>query len=98
MPENFHRSQILLKKEQYAALTYIASQNGRSISDVAREVVDLGFEYRRIKTEERLKAIDNLVKLREKIVQRRGEHHGDLLAEVRKEREDNIKRMLGEGN
>ncbi len=49
MPENFHRSQILLKQEQHAALAHIASQNRRSISDVAREIVDLGFEYRRLK-------------------------------------------------
>lgn len=95
MPENFHRSQILLKHEQYAALAHIASQNGRSISDVAREVVDLGFEYRRIKAEERLKAIDNLEKLREKIVQRKGECQGDPVADVRREREKHIKRMLG---
>lgn len=97
MPENFHRSQILLKQEQHAALAHIASQNNRSISDVAREIVDLGFEYRRLKAEERLKAIDNLDQLREKIAERKGEYKGNLVAEARSEREKQINRMLGKG-
>jgi hypothetical protein len=98
MSENFHRSQILLKKEQHEALVHIASQNSRSISDVAREIVDLGFEYRRFKTEERLKAIDNLDQLRKKIAKRKGEYKGNLVAEARIEREKQINRMLGKGN
>jgi hypothetical protein len=98
MPENFHRAQILLKHEQHATLAHIASQNSRSISDVAREIVDLGFEYRRIKAEERLKAINNLERLREKIAKRKGEYKGNLVAEARGEREEHISRMIGKGN
>jgi hypothetical protein len=97
MPKKFHRSQILLKQEQHAALANMASQNNRSISDVAREIVDLGFEYRRLKAEERLKAIDNLDQLREKIAKRNGEYKGNLVAEARNEREKHIKRMIGKG-
>ena len=97
MPENFYRSQILLKQEQHAALAHIASQNSRSISDVAREIVDLGLEYRRVKTEERLKALDNLEQLRKKIAKQKGEYEGNFIAEVREEREKQINRMLEEG-
>ena len=87
MPNNYHKYQILLRKEQHAALADIASQNNRSISDVAREIVDLGFEYRIIKAEERMKALDNLDRLRDKIVKRRGHHIGNLVAESRSEME-----------
>ena len=95
MPENFHRAQILLKQEQHATLAHIASQNNRSISDVAREIVDLGFEYRRMKAEKRLKAIENLEQLREKIAKRKGEYKGNLVAEARSEKEGHINRMIG---
>ena len=87
MPSNYHKYQILLRKEQHAALTDLASQNNRSISDVAREILDLGFEYRRLKAEERMKALDNLDRLREKIVKCKGHHIGNLVAESRSEME-----------
>jgi hypothetical protein len=97
MPENFHRAQILLKPEQHAALAHIASQNSRSISDVAREIVDLGLEYRRLKTEERLRALDNLDRLRSKIAERKGEFKDNLVAAARNDREKQVDRILGKG-
>ncbi len=38
-----HRAQILLEEKQFEILTKIAEQEGRSISDIARRVLDAGF-------------------------------------------------------
>ncbi len=97
MSENFHRSQILLKQEQHATLAQIASQNGRSISDVAREVVDLGLEYRGLKTEKRLKALENLEQRRKIIAKRNGVYKGNLVEEARDERKKQIEGLLEKG-
>ncbi len=42
-----HRAQILLEEEQYQILSEIAELEGRSISDVARRVLDAGFDVLR---------------------------------------------------
>jgi hypothetical protein len=34
-----HRAQIMLESEQYQALAEIAEQEGRGVSDLAREIV-----------------------------------------------------------
>jgi len=39
-----HRSQILLETEQHRRIKEIAQQWGRSISDVTRQIVNLGLE------------------------------------------------------
>ena len=59
--------------------------------------MDLGLEYRRLKTEERLRALDNLERLRSKIAERKGEFKGNLVAAARNEREKQIDRMLEKG-
>ena len=38
-----HRTQILLEEEQYQLLSRIAELEGRSMSDIARRVMDAGF-------------------------------------------------------
>jgi uncharacterized protein with PIN domain len=41
-----HRAQIILKDEQHTALTEIARQESRSISEVVREMVNAGLQAR----------------------------------------------------
>lgn len=38
-----HRTQILLEEEQFQLLSRIAELEGRSMSDIARRVMDAGF-------------------------------------------------------
>ena len=42
--DRLHRSQILLETEQHQRIKEIAKQWGRSISDVTRQIVNLGLE------------------------------------------------------
>ncbi|MCL5986695.1 MAG: hypothetical protein M1371_09085 [Actinobacteria bacterium] len=59
--ERFHRSQILLEAEQRRRIEEVAQQWGRSISNVTRQIVNLGLE--------KLKEQDEFVK-REVALQR----------------------------
>ncbi len=83
-----HRAQLLLEPELYRRLKEIAKQERRSISDVARQLIQEGLDSleslsdAQIKKE--LEAIDRLKRLRE------GQPYyytGDLVAESREERE-----------
>lgn len=42
-----HRVQLLIEEEQRETLAEIAAREGRSVSDVVREVIRLGLEQRR---------------------------------------------------
>ena len=52
------RAQIVLEKEQHEALVQIAQEEGRSISAVVREMIDMGLRYRQRK--QILKAVQEL--------------------------------------
>ncbi len=86
MPEKLYRAQILLEPQQHRALVEIAEREGRSISDVARQVISAGLEV--VKNQEdiwvqRERALEGLYRIREK----QKVYHGDLLDEVRNERD-----------
>jgi predicted DNA-binding protein len=42
------RTHLLLEPEQHKALTQLAQQEGRSVSDLAREIVQTGIEERQM--------------------------------------------------
>ena len=46
MSERLYRTQILIKQNQRKTLAQIARQEGRSMSDVARELIELGLAAR----------------------------------------------------
>ena len=94
MAEQYHRSQILLEKNQYAILSQIAKQNGRSISDVAREILNIGFEYRKMKAGEKIKALENLNRIRKKILKRKGIYKENLVNVARAEKELRMNEIL----
>jgi predicted HicB family RNase H-like nuclease len=93
------RTHILLKPEQQKALVEIAQQEGRSVSDLAREIIQQGIDERQKQQEElraqRLATLEKLRLLRESILARRGGKPFDLdvvqlIKEMREERVDDI--------
>jgi predicted DNA-binding protein len=69
-----HRTQILLEPEQHQALGQIARQEGRSVSDVVRKIVQHALEQRE---EERQATIARRMDAMERIRQ----HREEILAE-----------------
>ena len=103
MTEQQRHPPLILEPEQYAVLTQLATQQHQSISEVAVEVVRLGLETLRqrsdvasAKQRQRLpqKALKRLKALREEIQQAHGIYPGDLVMEVRAEREEQIERII----
>lgn len=81
MGETMHRTQILLEPEQHRALAEIAAREGRSISDLVREMVREQIARHDASNEamlgRKLSALDRIRRHREDIVARRG---GSLLS------------------
>ncbi len=94
MAERYYRAQLLLDPEQHQSLREIARREARSISAVAREVIDLGLEAlgqdQRARAERRAKALARLAQIREGIFAEHGVFEGDLVAEARAEREQGL--------
>lgn len=94
-----YRAQILLEPEQHQTLQEIAEREGRSLSDVAREVIQRGLDAREREMEaiwqKRVEALERLDQIREAIKEQQGVYEGDLLGEARKEREQQKNDALG---
>jgi predicted DNA-binding ribbon-helix-helix protein len=90
-----HRAQLLLEAEQHQALAKIAEQEGRSISDLVREIVDRHLAERRQQTQQltALQAIERLTQIRTRLQEERGMYQSDPLAELRAEWEEDVERM-----
>ena len=89
-----HRTQLLLEAKQHEALTKIAEQQGRSISDLVRGIVQQHLDERENEARRRsaLMAIERLTQIRASVHKEHGIYQGDLLAEVRAEREEDRER------
>ena len=89
------RTQILLEPEQHRALTEIAQGEGRSLSDLLREIVDdhLARRGQDERLQQAMQAIDALARIREQVEAEYGMYTTDLLAEVRAEREQDTERV-----
>lgn len=87
-----YRAQLLLASEQHEALARIAEEEGRSISDLVREIVQRHLEQRaeEAQTTTALRAIEQLAQIRECLREARGTYQGDPVAEVRAESEEGI--------
>jgi len=97
MAEKLYRAQILLEPQQHAALRRLASQEGRSISEVAREVIAAGLAQIVEGRARQLAALERLSALRREIAQRarpRSVSAADLIAEVRAERESQLEQAV----
>jgi len=91
MAERYHRAQILLDPGQHRVLREIAEREGRSISAVAREVIEAGLQGlasdESARQERRAQALERLAQLRGAAHAAYGVYRGDLVAEVRADRE-----------
>jgi predicted DNA-binding protein len=76
MAERMHRTQILLEPEQHQALAEIARSEGRSVSEIVREIIRQRFAEREREIDadvkRRLEALDRIRAHRESILARRG--------------------------
>ena len=92
MAERYSRAQLLLRPEQHDRLREIAEREDRSISDVAREMVERGLSARekdrRSRFQQAREALDQLDQIRQQVLAQHGVYHGDLIAETRSEREN----------
>ena len=96
---NYYRAQILLEPEQHRTLAELAKREGRSISDLVRESVQvyLAERDRETQRERRMRALDALTEMRERIQAEHGLLSGDFVAEMREERDrDNDRVWRGE--
>jgi hypothetical protein len=75
MAESLHRTQILLEPEQHQALVELARREGRSVSDIVRELLREQLEQRKrvsqSVTQRRLEALARVRRHREEMLARR---------------------------
>jgi hypothetical protein len=90
--------EIVLELEQHQALAEIAQLEGRSISDLVREIVGqhLAERDRGVQTQREIQAIEELTQIRKQLQEEHGTYRGDLLDEVREEREQDVERVWGD--
>jgi hypothetical protein len=93
------RIRLLLKPEQHHALAQLAWQEGRNISEIAREIIQEGIERRQLlpvtQREQRMQALQKARQVRQAILQERGGVPLDLnlsekIADLREKRDDQI--------
>ncbi len=89
-----YRAQILLESEQHQALAQIAEQEGRSISDLVREIVEQHLAEKRQQDQQAtaLQAVERLTQIRTRLQEERGMYQADPLAEVRAEWDQDVER------
>lgn len=90
-----HRAQLLLEPEQHAALARIAEREGRSISNLVREIVGQHLAQRDDEARKltALQAIEELTQMRTMLREQHGPYRGDPVAEVRAEWEEDVERL-----
>ena len=96
MANTMYRAQILLEPQQHAALAEIAQRENRSISDVVREIIREWLEGQdhEARLTRELTALEELTRLRLAIQEEHGIYTGDLIEEVRAERDEEFDRVL----
>jgi len=82
-----HRTQLLLDEAQYERLAELARSQKRSVSAVVREFVDRGLEEKEETKSRKLRALERLAEIGQRIEERGGVPSEDLIAQLREERE-----------
>ena len=95
----YYRTQILLEPGQHRALADLARRQGRSLSDLIREIVEQHLDEQdcRARLQQELQALQALEQIRHRVQAEHGMCAGDLLAQVRDEREQDMERAWQEG-
>ena len=99
MSARLYRAQILLEPQQHEALRTLALQEGRSISDTAREVIAIGLTQLGQARGRQLAALARLTSLRSEMAERSGPltvPAAEILSEIRAERELQLDHVLEE--
>jgi predicted DNA-binding protein len=94
MAERLYRTQILLEPEQHRFLARIAEREDRSLSEVVREIIRayLNEQQEKDQAQKELEALQRLREIREESLQRYGVFTGDMLQQIREERDQEIQR------
>lgn len=98
MNERMYRAQILLDPQQRRRLEEIARREGKSISAVTRQVIDAGLETMDNEVEVWKKRSQILADLRKRRQQQPFEYNGNLVDEIRQERDDDMRQIWRRGN
>jgi hypothetical protein len=87
--------EIVLEPDQHQALIEIARCEGRSISDLVREILEqyLTGQDREVQTQREIRAIGELTQIRRQIQEQHGVYGVDPVAKVREERDQDMKRV-----
>ncbi len=95
----YYRTQILLEPGQHRALAELAHRQGRSLSDLIREIVEqhLAEQDRQARLQQELQALQALEQIRQQVQAEHGMGAGDWVVEVREEREQDMERAWHEG-
>ncbi len=93
MRERMYRAQILLDPEQRRKLEELAHRQGKSISAVTRQVINAGLETLENETEVWKKRARILSDLKAKRDKQPFEYTGDLIADARQERDDEMDQL-----
>jgi len=89
------RTQLLLEKDMLQKLKAVAEKQGRSVSDLVRELVENGLERQRQQELQQFETqLDKLRQIREENAAKYGEAVPDLLEKVREERSEELGELL----
>ncbi len=94
----YYRAQVLLDPEQHARLRRIAEARGVSISEVVREIVDIGLEHIERERDARLRALDDLARLGDALERAVGRIPADIVRSVREERDARLHEIVRGGD
>ncbi len=103
MSGTLYRTQVLLETEQQAQIAELAHRQGRSISELVREIVQKYLDEQDELSREQLSAFEQLKAHRAEILAARNGHAlelevAKLIDEMRQERDDEISSSLSTGH
>jgi Arc/MetJ-type ribon-helix-helix transcriptional regulator len=95
-----YRAQILLEPEQHRQLAEIAREQGRTLSEVMREIVRDYLDQHQQQTglKRELQAMEALTRIRRRVQERHGLLPADLLERSRDEHLEDIERAWKDSN
>jgi len=88
------RIQFFLDDEQYDEVVRLAATRDSPVPELVHEIVDLGLERLKVRTQKRAKALQELTKLRQSIEARHGTYPGNPIADARADREQQVDAVL----
>ncbi len=98
MSERLHRTQVLIEPQQHTALAELAAREGRSISEIIREIVRdyLANRSEELRWQGRMQALEGARRLRESIREAYGGRplDADIAALIREMREARAEQLL----